>query len=315
VDRRRTKAIVTSVAKFVLGVVVFLAVGRHVTKTWHELAAHREQLRIAPVALALSVPLYLVGLGLFGCFYTRILTHSPTPVLFLPAVRAYYISHLGKYVPGKALVVVMRAGLSASSGARPATAAFATLYETLVMMAAGGTIGVLGFLVPPVQWIPLAVSAGLGAAFLVVVAPRVFPWVSKLISVPFPGVGPDAFPFFSGRLLGEGLLWSVAGWVFLGLSEVAVISAIAPRTVALDLWPVIIASVALATVAGFAVAVLPAGLLVREWVLMTTLVPAVGENVAVVSTLLLRLVWVVAEVLAAAALGLVRPSLKTMNAP
>lgn len=314
-DRRRTKAVIKVVVKLLLGVVVLVAVSRHISKTWHELATHHERLRIASGPVALAVPLYLVGLGLFGCFYTRILTNSPTPIPLVPAVRAYYISHLGKYVPGKALVVVMRAGFSAPYGARPATAAFATLYETLVMMAAGGVVAVLGFVVPPVQLVPLGVSAGLGVAFLIVVAPRVFPWVSKLISVPFPGVGPDAFPFFSSRLLAEGLLWSLAGWILLGLSEVAVIYAVAPRVIPLEVWPVIIGSVALATVAGFAVAVLPAGLLVREWVLMTTLVPAVGENVAVVSTLLLRLVWVVGEVLAAAALGLARPSPKTLKAP
>ena len=34
----------------------------------------------------------------------------------------------------------MRVGLATPYGARPATAAFATLYETLVMMAAGGLI-------------------------------------------------------------------------------------------------------------------------------------------------------------------------------
>ena len=41
----------------------------------------------------------------------------------------------------------------------------------------------------------------------------------------------------------------------------------------LDLVPVVIASVALATVAGFVVAVLPGGLGVREGVLMSALPP------------------------------------------
>ena len=84
--------------------------------------------------------LYLAGLTLFGVFFDRIMKASPTPVRLGPAVRAYLISHLGKYVPGKAMVVVMRVGLVTPYGARPATAAFATLYETLVMMAAGALI-------------------------------------------------------------------------------------------------------------------------------------------------------------------------------
>ena len=146
-------------------------------------------------------------------------------------------------------------------------------------------------------------------AFLIVVDPAVFPRLSGLASVPFPGVGPDALPDVTRRLLGEGLLWSLAGWTLLGLSQVAVIRAFVPSGVAPALWPMIVGSVALATVAGFVVAVLPGGLGVREGVLMATLAPAVGTEVAVVAALALRLAWVLGEVLAAAVLTVARPPL------
>jgi glycosyltransferase 2 family protein len=69
--------------------------------------------------------------------------------------------------------------------------------------------------------------------------------------------------------------------------------------VMLGLVPVVIASVALATVAGFVVAVLPGGLGVREGVLMSALAPALGSDRSVVAALMLRLVWVAAELAAA----------------
>ena len=47
-------------------------------------------------------------------------------------------------------------------------------------------------------------------------------------------------------------------------------------------------------------AVLPGGLGVREGVLMSVLAPAIGSDQAVIASLLLRLVWVVAELAAAA---------------
>ena len=72
--------------------------------------------------------------------------------------------------------------------------------------------------------------------------------------------------------------------------------------IGLGLVPVVIASVALATVAGFLVAVLPGGLGVREGVLMSVLAPAIGSEQAVIASLVLRLVWVVAELVAAAIL-------------
>ncbi len=88
----------------------------------------------------------------------------------------------------------------------------------------------------------------------------------------------------------------------LGLSQIAVIRAFDPAgadaVAALGLAPVVIASVALATVAGFVVAVLPGGLGVREGVLMSALAPALGSDHAVVAALVLRLVWVAAELCA-----------------
>ena len=119
-------------------------------------------LHVAPEWIALAVVLYLAGLSACGLFFGRVMQASPTPVGYLPALRAYVISHLGKYVPGKAMVVVMRVGLVTPYGARPATAAFATLYETLVMMAAGGLIAALGFAVPPAQGWAAALGGGLG---------------------------------------------------------------------------------------------------------------------------------------------------------
>src|SRR5829696_1167959 len=131
--------------KTAVGLVVLWAVGRHAYQTWHRLREQGGTLRVEPAWFALSVALYLVGLAAFGVFFERIMKASATPVRLGPAVRAYLISHLGKYVPGKALVVVMRVGLVTPYGARAATAAFATLYETLDMMAAGGLVAALGF--------------------------------------------------------------------------------------------------------------------------------------------------------------------------
>jgi glycosyltransferase 2 family protein len=314
--------------KAAIGLLVLWAVGRHVAKTWRDLSGRGQSLHVGWTWVAAAVALYLAGLCAFGAFFARVMAHSPTPVRFLPAMRAYLISHLGKYVPGKAMVVVLRVGLLSRYGARPATAAFATLYETLTMMAAGGLVAAAGFAVRPlapltvpvgfgrVVPVPLALlGLGLGAGFFVLVEPRVFPRLSAVVRVPFPGVGPDAIPAISHRLLGEGVLWSLLGWALLGMSQVAVIAALVPRGVAAAWWPVVVASVALATVAGFAVAVFPGGLVVREGVLMAALAPALGDDMAVVAALALRLAWVAGEILAAASLAPARPRLAEAHEP
>src|SRR5262249_11422210 len=150
--RPRWKRTTIAGVKAAVAVVVLWAVGRHVLRTWNDLADHRLTLRFAPAWRVASGLLVLVGVSAYGVFYESILRASATPVRLVPALRAYLVSHLGKYVPGKAMVVVMRAGMVVPFGARASTAAIATFYETLVMMAAGGLVAGAGF--PPAVGAP-----------------------------------------------------------------------------------------------------------------------------------------------------------------
>jgi glycosyltransferase 2 family protein len=267
-----------------------------------------------------------------------VLRASATPVRLGPALRAYLISHLGKYVPGKAMVVVVRAGLVVQYGARASTAAIATFYETLVMMAAGGMIAAVGFATAsgsqpvalklpgwgqahvPFYKLVALLGLGLGLGFFVLVLPPVFVRLARLVSLPIPGVGPEALPRLTFGLLCRGSLWSAAGWILLGFSQLAVVRAFdrggAERLFALGLVPMVIAAVALATIAGFVVAVLPGGLGVREGVLMSVLAPVLGAQASVIAALVLRLVWVIAEVCVAALLfAWLRPKPTALGPP
>ncbi|WP_435015778.1 lysylphosphatidylglycerol synthase domain-containing protein [Tundrisphaera sp. TA3] len=309
--------------KLVLTGLVFWFAGRHIARTWHDLRARGEAPRIDAAWAALAVALYVAGLAAFGAYFWRVVHASASPVGAWAAIRAYLISHLGKYVPGKAMVVVMRVGLVVPYGARPATAAFATLYETLVMMAAGGFMAAVGFATAPstraVVDLPIGrgstlavpqsvLGLGLGLAFLAVTWPAIFPRLAGLARQALRGVGPDALPRLSYRLMFEGMAWAFLGWTLLGLSQVAVIRAVLPGGIAVGAWPLAIASVALATVAGFAVPIAPGGLGVREWVLWTALAATLDSDMAVVSALVLRLAWVAGEVAAAGVSLMIRPA-------
>ncbi len=322
-------------AKWAISLLVLWYVARHARRTWNDLSSRAIAPEFHAGWLVGSGVLYITGLACYGRFFERILRSSATPVPLLPALRAYLISHLGKYVPGKAMVVIVRTGLVAPFGARPATAAIATFYETLVMMAAGGWVAAAGFglasasfgagghkielALPrwetvrvPVYPLGTAASIGMGLLFLVTVLPVIFRKLAVTISMPIPGVGPDAMPTLSGRLLLRGIVLSTIGWILLGLSLLAVLGSFLPNGVAAvlerGLIPIGIASVAFATIAGFLVAVLPGGLGVREGVMISTLSPVLGADDSVVAALLLRLVWMAAEVVAALVLfAAIRP--------
>lgn len=334
--RRRTASRVASplakkwiqrVVKAAVGIVVLVAVGRHVVRTWADIRAHGTLPRIDVLWVSAAIALYLVGLLVYGVYFSRVLSTSASPVRLLSGVRAYLISHLGKYVPGKALVVVMRVGLLTPSGARASTSALASIYETLVMMAAGGIVAFaclgpgaratipLGGLLPPTP-VPLGLAGlAIGLAFLVAVHPLIFPRLSAIASQPFREVCADALPQFSMRLLLEGLALAILGWIFLGLSQVAILRALTTSGVPLSLWTATIGSVALATVAGFVVGVAPGGLGVREWVLWTSLGSVIDKDLAVIASLGLRLAWVAGELLVAVALLLVSPAPAPAGAP
>jgi glycosyltransferase 2 family protein len=320
--RPRFRQLAITAVKTAVAVVVLWAIGRHVLRTYVDLRGRSESLHFDPLWLTISGVLYLAGLLACAVFFQHILRSSNAPIRFLPAWRAYIVSHLGKYVPGKAMVVVLRSGIVVPYGGRASTAAIATFYETLVMMCAGCLVAAIGFAggsrserIPLALWgwgpidLPIyrvgaLTGLALALAFLIVVLPPVFGRVAGLVALPIPGVGPDALPRITHKLLGQGLFWSSGGWILLGLSQLAVIRSFDPAgadaVAALGLAPVVIASVALATVAGFVVAVLPGGLGVREGVLMSALSPALGNDHAVVAALSLRLVWVAAEIAAAA---------------
>ncbi len=237
----RWQRLMITALKSTVAVLVLWAVGRHVLRAWNDLNARNEPLRFELGWLVGSGLLYLAGLLAYGRFYERILRASPTPVGLGPALRAYVVSHLGKYVPGKAMVVVIRAGMVVPFGARASTAAIATFYETLVMMAAGGLVSAAGLRAAPGPTrSTFVLPGGPARACRSIGWPHWRGWAwgwlswwwscrrysagwSGLVSLPFPGVGPETSPRITAGLLGKGLLWSTAGWVLLGLSQLAVV--------------------------------------------------------------------------------------------
>lgn len=297
--------------KVIVGIVVCAAVGVRLFRAWTDLKSKGELPAIDPLSLSLSGLLYLGGLAVLGGVYWSVLRAGSAAVPLGVALKAYFISHLGKYVPGKALVVVMRVALSARPGARKATAAYATFYETFVMMASGAVLAAGGLSAVGAKRRDIAIAVGLAAVFLVVVEPRVFRLLSRWMTLPFRTVDAAAsLPKLTWRLLACGLAAAALGWCLLGASQLALLrgfmttgSGISGSTIT-----AVIAAVAFATVAGFAVPISPGGLGVRELILAEAIAPAVGGNDrAILAAVLLRIVWIVAEILAATAWLAYRP--------
>ena len=81
--------------------------------------------------------IYLLGLLPAGLYWHYVLKVLGQDVRLANTLRAYYIGHLGKYVPGKAMVVILRTGMVRGHRVDTAVAAASVFFETLTMMAVG----------------------------------------------------------------------------------------------------------------------------------------------------------------------------------
>lgn len=260
--------------------------------------------------LAAAAVTYSLGQLPCGLFWRRILAgldQHPPPAAVL---RAFYIGHLGKYVPGKAMVVVMRTGLLADYGVKAGAAAVSIFYETLTMMAVGSALAtavIVGKFRDETLWLLAAIAmTGVTAAPTV---PPVFEFVLRLLRRG----GVDSAASSQVRRLGVGALaygWTLVGigWLLMGASVWAVLRAIGAEggNDYVDQWVVGTAAAALSVVVGF-LSFIPGGFFVREAVLLTFLAPTYGEDLSLVAAVLVRLVWIVSEVVVSAILYGWRP--------
>jgi glycosyltransferase 2 family protein len=284
-------------AKVLVVLLVFWFVRGTIVKGFNDLKAH--PLTIHYGWLTLSAVLYGVGLLPAALFWRRILHVLGQEVSLIDTLRAYYIGHLGKYVPGKAMVIVLRAGLIRGQRVNMAVATASVFFETLLMISVGTfwAAAILALWHRENAFLCL-LSLGLMVACGLPTTPPLFGRLARLAGVgrSDPEVAAK-MARLSWRSFGEGFLAMTVCWVLLGGSLWAVLQAIVPEGVSLAIHlPLCVASVALALAAGF-LSLIPGGAGVREMVLLQLLKRPFGDVVAVVCPVLLRLAWLAAELI------------------
>ena len=310
------------IAKWTLFLVLVYFVGQRAVALWHSsppTKLHVDVRWLAPAAL-----LYLVGWFPSVWFWRSLLGHMGQHPRWYATVRAYFVGHLGKYVPGKALVLVIRAALIKPEGCNPVLAALTAVYETLVFMAAGAALGLAlaPVVIPDGIWdrMPATLQLLRRETFLVplIVA------IATIASTPFSAllftrIGRKGLPRGSdisqtkeitARHVLEGVFITSVGWTFNAFSLGCTLQAISDDPLDLMQFPIWLASITLSTFAGFVILVAPGGLGVREWVLVEMLKdqPGMGGEKAVIAAGLLRAVWFCTELVTAAILFAIKPN-------
>jgi glycosyltransferase 2 family protein len=251
-------------------------------------------------------------------FWRRMIKQVGGVVRFDDAARAYYCGHLGKYVPGKAAVLVIRSALLKDRGSPVSVSVLTATCETLMMMATGAAMAVffLPWLVRPEQladwpaWVRWIIATswlpGLIVMMLCWMLSPIIASFLTLLAVKFTPkgmLGGETRVSITPKLVIQGLAAFAGSWMLHGLSLGLTLRAVSDR-VTWTSWPAWTGGVAGATSAGFAALFAPGGLGVREGLLMAVLEnqPNVTDGQAVIVPLLLRAVWFLSEICLAAVL-------------
>jgi uncharacterized membrane protein YbhN (UPF0104 family) len=272
------------------------------------LAGFRFTLR--PEYLLPAGVLYLAAHTCWATFWVRLLRYEGVAVTWFAGIRAYFVSQIGKYIPGKVWVIGIRVGMLGTSGRSRLAVGVTATYETLTSMAAGAMLGVL--LLPWLGVLPADVAGKEVALVAVAGLPLLLGVMNRLaVRIAAKTRSPDAPPLPSPSiwLLAQGLLHGAVGWCLLGVSLGLTARSVLPNPPGWDVdgYLADLAAAALSYVLGFVVLFAPGGIGVREYVLQWALEkqlapvlgPAVAAGQAVVIALMLRLVWTVAELVLA----------------
>jgi len=183
------------------------------------------------------------------------------------AFRAYYIGHLGKYVPGKVMVLVIRTGLVQSERTKITAAGASVFVETMTMMAVGAFVAALIAAIEFRQTehgnLPWLLALGIMVGTMLPILPPVFHFVAQKCKIQLEGL--------SFRTLAIGWILNIPVWIMLGVSLWLTMQGlgIKSESVITEL-PFFILAISLSIVAGF-VSMLPAGLGSREAVMILVL--------------------------------------------
>lgn len=258
---------------------------------WSEVA--HELGRLDAGAVVASLVLAVVAVACSGAAWARVLADLGSPVPVRPAARLFFVSQLGKYVPGSVWPVVVQMRLGRALGVPRTRTALAFVITVGLSIVVGGLVGLAGLPAlaahgaSAVPWL-VAVAAGVG---VVVLHPRVLNGALGLalrllrrppLEQPLPGRG-----------IAVVTLWLLAFWVAAGLHVwVLAVDLGAPAGRSL---PAAVGGFALAFCAGVLVVLLPAGAGVREVALTAALGTVLPANAAVAIALVSRFLLAVTD--------------------
>jgi uncharacterized membrane protein YbhN (UPF0104 family) len=306
--------------KWLIIAVVLCFVCMTVYRAYVDVQSKREHLDFAAMDwrwLVLGTCVYAIGMLPAGIAWIQTLHCFKQSVPWGYGLYAYYLGLMGKYVPGKAMVIVLRAGKLHPIGVEIKPTVVSVFVETLTSVCTGALLGsTLLLTMSPPDWMRLAAIVTIPCA-LVMLLPHTFRAVLAILAKSRIGRMPKSVnEAFTWRLMLRTCSWMALGWCMHGTAGWLVLSGIhpAPELWTLYAWSVCVAAVSLGAVVGFA-SMVPGGAFVRELVITWLLCTLVAEPIALFAAIAFRIANLIAEFLMIGTLSIAVRCSKQPNSP
>lgn len=291
-SRRQAVVVVLLLAALVVAII-------SLHSRWPELRHAAGQL--SPAALGAAFALVLGSLAVSLLTWRSTLAALGSPVGLRPAGRIFFLGQLGKYLPGSVWPVLAQMELGAAEGLARSQVGTASLLSLALGLPGALVIGLLAA--------PALLSTGGSAYALLFVAIPVValllwpPVLNPLLGRALRLVRRPPPQLLAGRAVARVALLSGAANLLLGAHAAVLADDLGARGA--SVLPLAIGGFTLASVAGLLALPVPAGVGVRDPVLVATLLPVLPLAQAVVLALASRLLLTVADLTAAGAAAVV----------
>jgi uncharacterized membrane protein YbhN (UPF0104 family) len=249
-----------------------------------------------PATIATSFGVVLLALGFNLLAWREAMRVVGVTVPLHSALKVFFLSQLGKYVPGSVWVVLAQIELTRDAGASRAKGVVGATIALVVGVVTSSILACVLLVLPDSAirarywWLLLIVPIA-GTVLL----PRV---LGRIVALVFRATRRvTAVPDLSGAALARSVGWSAAVWLTLGVHSWLIASALSPG------GPTLLhvtGAFAFAWVVGFLVVIAPAGLGVREAALTLALAPVMTTPDALALALVSRVLMTLGDGTAAA---------------
>ena len=274
----------------ILFIIVLAFVSYYIVESFHDLTAHLQQINYTSLFLSFFFTLISYVLSIF--IWIDIAASFGLKTSFISAARAWSFSQLGKYIPGKAALILVR--LDAYKNHPTRTVAMAILVEFIAAVIAACLLILFSiFFMENIIPKYLRIIAALLSLFLLVLLhPKLLKPLTNTLLIYFKREPIEDFPSFGlilkfvfiniliGIPYGLGLFYSMNCFADISFSY---------------LMPIIGIYYA-ASLAGIAALFAPAGLGVREGIIFLILPTIIAKGVVIAGTIMIRIISIAVEI-------------------